>query len=199
MDLVESLLRAALGLGLEAKEIGIAQMALRAAVVYAVTLVFVRLAKKRFMGHATAFDVILGIMLGSMVSRAIAGTAPFMPTLAASATLLAVHWLFSAGAVRSHHLGQVIKGSSDILVKDGQIDAEALRAAHMSERDLWEELRSKSISDLKEVAEARLERSGSLSVIKAKSEPKIIEIAVADGVQRTASAANPCRFRNGSH
>src|SRR3954467_15198928 len=49
--------------------------------------------------RATAFDVILGIMLGSMVSRAIAGTAPFLPTLAASSTLLAVHWLFSAGAV----------------------------------------------------------------------------------------------------
>jgi len=77
----------------------------------------------------------------------------------------------------------VIKGSSRVLVKDGRIDEEALRAAHMSDRDLWEELRSKSISDLNEVAEARLERSGNLSVIKAKREPKIVEIAVADGVQ----------------
>ena len=53
----------------------------------------------------------------------------------------------------------------------------------MSDRDLWEDLRSKSIADLNEVAEARLERSGSFSVIKAKSEPKVIEIAVAEGVQ----------------
>ena len=67
-------LGAALGLGLDAKELGAAHMALRAVVVYAVTLVFVRLAKKRFMGHATAFDVILGIMLGAIVSRAITGT-----------------------------------------------------------------------------------------------------------------------------
>ena len=183
MDEINQLLAWAFGTGGTSVHINVPQMALRAVVVYVATVLIVRMGKKRFMSRATAFDVILGIMLGSLVSRAIAGTAPFMPTLAASATLLAVHWLFSAGAVRSHHLGQIIKGSSDILVKDGQIDAEALRAAHMSERDLWEELRSKSISDLKEVAEARLERSGGLSVIKAKSEPKIIEIAVADGVQ----------------
>jgi uncharacterized membrane protein YcaP (DUF421 family) len=159
------------------------QMALRAIVVYCATVLIVRLGKKRFMSRATAFDVILGIMLGSMVSRAIAGTAPFLPTLAASATLLAVHWLFSAGAVRSHRLGDVIKGTSRILVKGGRVDTAALHAAHMTDRDLWEELRSKSIADLNEVAEARLERSGRLSVIKARNEPRVIEIAVVEGVQ----------------
>ena len=60
----------------------------------------------------------------------------------------------------------------------------------MSDRDLWEDLRSKSIADLNEVAEARLERSGSLSVIKAKSEPKVIEIAVAEGVRNGAGRAS---------
>ena len=58
-----------------------------------------------------------------------------------------------------------------------------MRKAHMSERDLWEDLRGKSISRLEEVAEATLERSGNLSVIKAKGEPKIVDIRVADGVQ----------------
>ena len=69
MDALSSLFREALGLGLDSKEIGLAQMAIRAAVVYVVTVAFVRLAKKRFMSRASAFDVILGIMLGSIVSR----------------------------------------------------------------------------------------------------------------------------------
>jgi uncharacterized membrane protein YcaP (DUF421 family) len=183
MDEINQLLAWAFGVGGTTAQINVPQMALRAVVVYVATVVIVRMGKKRFMSGATAFDVILGIMLGSLVSRAITGTAPFAPTLAAAATLLAVHWLFSASAVRWHAFGGAIKGSSQILIKDGQIDAEVVRAAHMSDRDLWEELRSKSISDLNEVAEARLERSGSLSVAKAKSELKIIEIAVADGVQ----------------
>ena len=38
----------------------------------------------------------------------------------------------------------------------------------MSERDLWEDLRGEGVSRLDQVAEARLERSGKLSVIKAR-------------------------------
>jgi hypothetical protein len=64
MDKIESLLQPVLGLGLDSKELNAAQMALRAAVVYAITVLIVRFGKKRFMGEATAFDVILGIMLG---------------------------------------------------------------------------------------------------------------------------------------
>jgi uncharacterized membrane protein YcaP (DUF421 family) len=58
-----------------------------------------------------------------------------------------------------------------------------MRHAHMSERDLWEDLRGEGVSRLEQVSEARLERSGKLSVIKARAEPKVVEIAVADGVQ----------------
>ena len=83
----------------------------RAVVVYVVTVLMVRLGKKRFMGQSTAFDVILGIMLGSVVSRAITGNAPFFPALSAAAVLLAMHWLFSALAFRSHLFGEAIKGS----------------------------------------------------------------------------------------
>ena len=58
-----------------------------------------------------------------------------------------------------------------------------MRQTHMTEHDLWEDLRGKSVSDLKQVREAHLERSGQLSVIKAKSEPKVVEVKVAEGVQ----------------
>ena len=43
------------------------------------------------MGEATAFDMMLGIMLGSIVSRAITSNAPLVPGLAATATLIALH------------------------------------------------------------------------------------------------------------
>src|SRR5215207_9867170 len=84
MDEIGELLRAGLGIGLDSHDINVAQMALRAVIVYVVTVIIVRLGKKRFMGQGTAFDVILGIMLGSIVSRAITGNAPFFPALAAA-------------------------------------------------------------------------------------------------------------------
>src|SRR5918911_3441913 len=183
MDEAASLIAAALGLGQEAKEMTVGQMALRAAVVYVVTVAVVRLAKKRFMGRATAFDVILGIMLGSIVSRAVTGNAPFFPALAASAVLVAMHWLFSSIALRWHGFGVAVKGRPLVLVRDGRIEQDAMRGAHMTEHDLWEDLRGKSISRLEEVSEARLERNGRLSVIKAQQEAKVVEIAVGEGVQ----------------
>jgi len=172
-----------LGLPLESHELGILQMSLRAVVVYIGTVLIVRLGKKRFMGRATAFDVILGIMLGSIVSRAVTGNAPLLPALAASAVLIAIHWFFSAIAVHWHAFGRTIKGGSTVVIRDGSVDEHVLRKAHMTEHDLWEDLRTKGISELRQVAEARLERSGQLSVIRAKQDPKIVDVRIADGVQ----------------
>jgi uncharacterized membrane protein YcaP (DUF421 family) len=180
---VEEIVRVALGLGLESRDINVLQMGLRAAIVYVVTVLMVRLAKKRFMGRATAFDVILGIMVGSIVSRAVTGNAPFLPALAATAVLLAMHWLFSGLALRWHGFGLMVKGRSSVLVHKGEVDTDALRTAHMTEHDLWEDLRGRGISRLEQVEEARLERSGNLSVIEAHAEPKVVDVTVQDGVQ----------------
>ena len=53
----------------------------------------------------------------------------------------------------------------------------------MTEHDLWEDLRGKSISKLEQVAEGRLERNGQLSIIKAQQAPRVVEVKVAEGVQ----------------
>lgn len=189
MEEIANVARWLLGEGLESKQIGTMQMVFRAVVVYVVTLAVVRLGKKRFMGRTTAFDVILGIILGSTVSRVLTGNTPLLPGLSAAAALVAVHWLFSAIAMRSHGFGWLVKGEAEVLIRDGKVDGDALRIAHMSERDLAADLRSKGISDPKEVAEGRLERSGSLSVIKAKpdgtgKEPRVVYLDVREGVQR---------------
>lgn len=183
MTEVENWLGLLLGVGLESKELSVWQMGLRAIVVYVVTVIMVRLGKKRFLGRATAFDVILGIMLGSIVSRAVTGNAPMLPALVASAVLVLMHFVFSGMALRWHGFGSLIKGNPRLIVRDGAIDERNLRKAHMTEHDLHEDLRSKSVARLDQVAEAHLERSGQMSVIKAESEPKVIEVTAADGVQ----------------
>ncbi len=183
MDDLWGMLRPALGLGLDSKELGTAQMALRAGVVYAAMVVAVRLGKKRFMGQATAFDVILGIMLGSLASRAITGNAPLGPTLAAAGALLAMHWAFSALALRWHRFGVAIKGRPVVLVREGRADERAMRAAHLTEHDLHEDLRRRGVGRVEQVAEARLERNGDISVIQAEKPPRVVEVRVADGVQ----------------
>jgi uncharacterized membrane protein YcaP (DUF421 family) len=162
MDLLES----ALGLGRESQELGAPEMALRAVVVYVATVAIVRLGKKRFMGRATAFDVILGIMLGSIVSRAVTGNAPLGPALAAAAALMAMHWMFSGLALHWQGFGVLVKGRPRMIVKDGRRIDQELRAAHMTEHDLMEDLRSAGVDRVEDVREARLERKGAVSVLQ---------------------------------
>jgi uncharacterized membrane protein YcaP (DUF421 family) len=142
----------------------------------------VRFDERGFMGEATAFDVILGIMLGSIVSRAMTGNAPLVPALAATATLIALHSVLIAVACRWHGFGEMIKGRPRVIVRGGHKDEAAMRIAHLTDRDLEEDLRRHGMTSLEGIAEARLERNGGISMIKSKREPKVITVAVADGV-----------------
>jgi uncharacterized membrane protein YcaP (DUF421 family) len=183
MDGLTATIGTALGVGSEAMDIGMAQMALRAVVTYAITLAIVRLGKKRLMGSNTAFDVIVGIILGSTVSRGLTGNAPLASTLAAAAAIVAMHWLVSWLALHSKWFSSVAKGEPRTLVRGGAADGEALRKVHMTPGDLDEELRTHGLEDASDVAEARIERSGRVSVIQASRGPRILEVEVAAGVQ----------------
>jgi uncharacterized membrane protein YcaP (DUF421 family) len=57
------------------------QVSLRALIMFIAALIIVRLGSKRFLARKTAFDFILAFMLGSMLSRAINGSAELLPTL----------------------------------------------------------------------------------------------------------------------
>ena len=171
-------------LGLNAEDLAAWQMALRAGLVYVAALAMVRLGEKRFLGKNTAFDVILAIVLGSVVSRAITGSTDFFPTLGAGVVLVAMHWLFAFVAFRFSRFGTVIKGSPRTLVLDGRLQWDQMRKSHITEDDLMMALRSQGNVDSPEgVKSARLERSGDLSVIKRDRPPRVIEVRVEAGVQ----------------
>jgi uncharacterized membrane protein YcaP (DUF421 family) len=167
MTALSDLATAVLGLSAErANELNIWQVAARAIVIYFVLIAYVRLGKKRFLGEATAFDAILVIMIGSLASRGISGNAPFQHALVSVLVLIAMHWVLSYFAAGSPTISALTKGHDTVLVRDGRVDRHALQAAHMSDDDLDEDLRQKGVSGPDEVKEARLERSGIVSVIK---------------------------------
>jgi uncharacterized membrane protein YcaP (DUF421 family) len=167
------------GAGQDAPSLG--QVAARAALVYLAALLMVRWGEKRFMGKSTAFDVILGVILGSVVSRAINGSSEIVPTLGAGAVLVALHWAFASLAFRSDRFGTLVKGRTRVLVRDGQIDWDQMRRSNMSRDDLLGALRGEGVRDPEKVAEARLERSGEVSVVKAQSAPRLLEARLERG------------------
>lgn len=171
-------------LGLGADHLTLAQILMRTLIVYLTALGIVRLGEKRFFGKSTAFDLVLSIILGSVISRAINGSAPFFPTLAASLALVGIHWLLAALAFHSDRFGDFVKGHARVLIQDGELQWDAMRDSHLSEQDLRSALRVQSqIEDLSHVQVARLERSGDISFIRAEREPRVIACPVEEDVK----------------
>lgn len=176
--------RTALGLGLDAADVGLLQMALRTVLVYGVTLAVVRLGAKRFLSRATAFDAVVAIMVGSIMSRAVNGSAPLGPTLLSGAALLGMHWLLASLAFHSDRFGVLAKGEPRLLIEDGEVDDEAVRAGNITRRDLEEAIRLQAgLRDHSRVDRAYLERSGKISVLPRSTSPQVVSVSVAEGVQ----------------
>lgn len=184
MDNVWDGLRWALGIGVAPESFNTLQVTLRAVVIYLGGLVILRVGENRFLGKFTAFDIILGFILGGILSRAINGSGPLAPTLAATVLLVGLHFLLAKTAFHSHRFGEAVKGKPELLVRDGEILWDGMRRKSLSQLDLEEALRLHAhLADCDEVKEARFERNGDISVVKKKGEPKVVEVSVRDGVQ----------------
>jgi uncharacterized membrane protein YcaP (DUF421 family) len=142
------------------------QVAARAAVVYVAGVLIVRYGKSRMISRATPLDVILGFILGSLLSRGITGHASISNTVVASAALVATHYLFTALGCRSRTFEGLIKGHTAVLVNSGRMNEENMRRSHVSNEDLWEAMRLSGVTQLEDIAEAHKERNGEISIIK---------------------------------
>ena len=178
-------IRDALALGEEPKSFSTLEMSLRAILIYLGGWAILRAGGNRFLGRETAFDIVLGFVLGSMLSRAINGSAPLFVTLAASALLVLLHQVLAWLTYRSHGFGLLLKGRAETLIRDGEVLEPSLRKHQISQGDLEEALRLNGrVADPGQVQEARFERNGDISVLEKKEkEPKVIEVQVREGVQ----------------
>jgi uncharacterized membrane protein YcaP (DUF421 family) len=155
-----------LGLSLQPHELHYSHPVWRTVIVFLFGVVIVRVSNRRLLGRNAGFDVLLGVLLGSVLSRAINGTAPFAPTLLASALLIALHHLLAAASTRWHGLSRLLKGAPHTLIRDGRVQQGALARCDLSTEDLEEELRQHGHTpDPRDIAEARLERTGVIRVV----------------------------------
>jgi len=156
----------------------------RSLIMYLMGLIIVRAGKSRLLARATALDVILAFLLGSLISRGITGSASLSGTTVAVATLVALHWVLTALAARYHWVGNLVKGHARVLVSNGHIDWHNMRRSHLSEHDLREEMRiNANIDDFAEIQAAFKERSGEVSIVKKNKAAQVVETRVEDGVQ----------------
>jgi uncharacterized membrane protein YcaP (DUF421 family) len=142
------------------------QMSVRALLVFLFGLVLIRLFGRRAFGKQTALDIVLAIVVGSNLSRALTANAPFFPTLAATAAIVLLFWLLSSLSARWQSFSRLVKGNPIWLIRDGRPDKKKMRRAAVSEGDIDEAARQSGLAGIRGVDEAVLERSGKISTIE---------------------------------
>ena len=155
------------GFSAEPRDLTFLQVSLRGIVVFVATLMMVRLGHKRSLAQRTPFDAVLLVILASVLSRAINGSAAFFASIGGGVVLVLLHRLFAHLAYFWHGFGILVKGKPDVIVRDGQCDFRMMRRNHVSIHDLEEDMLLEAhTDDLSQIRLARVERSGEISFIK---------------------------------
>lgn len=145
------------------------QMSIRAAIIFVYAILLYRLAPRRSFSNLSAQDIVLTVILGSSLSRALTGNAPLIPTLVATGLVVALYAGVTAIAPHSQIVSRLVKGRPITLVREGKVDWPAFRSAQFGENDITELMRLNGLRELSEVEEAHLERNGQVSVISKNS------------------------------
>jgi uncharacterized membrane protein YcaP (DUF421 family) len=138
----------------------------RAVLVFAYGLALVRIAGRRVFGKWSALDIVVSIIIGSNLSRALTGSADLVGTLLATTLLMILHWVLARVAARSARLSRLIEGGAVQIARNGQLQATALQRQAVSEADLNEALRQSGLEDPSSARQIILEPSGKINVLK---------------------------------
>jgi uncharacterized membrane protein YcaP (DUF421 family) len=142
------------------------ELVVRAAAVYVVLLVLIRLSGKRTVGQFTPFDLLVMVLLSEGVSNAmLAGDESLLGGFIIASTLLGLNAIFSRVAARSKRARWLTEGDPVVVGRDGQIFKDRLVKEHVSEDDLMQALRE-SDCELQDMRLAFLEADGKFSILK---------------------------------
>jgi uncharacterized membrane protein YcaP (DUF421 family) len=141
------------------------QLCTRAVILLLFGVACVRIAGRRTFAQASPLDIIVALIVGSNLSRAMTGKAPFWPALAATLTLVVLHRFLAMASLRWSPLARWMRSDPVVLVRDGVEDPAAMGRHGISRSDLLEGLRMEQAEQVADVRLATLEGGGKISVI----------------------------------
>jgi len=163
MDIINTLIGAG-------NELNSLQMGMRSIIIFLIALLMLRIAGIRTFGKKTAFDNVIIIILGSVLSRAITGASPFIPTIFAGLVMVIIHRVLAVMAYKSEKIGNLIKGKKVILFSGGSQEEQNMRITQISHNDIMEEVRIQTNrEDLEGIQKIFIERTGQVSIIRGKA------------------------------
>ena len=144
---------------------------LRAAVIYLLVMLLVRLSGKRAVGQFTPFDLVLLILLGNAVQNGLNGGDNSLAGAGILAVcLIALNYGVAFVAARNPRARAVIEGEPVVLARDGKVFRHVLRRELVSNADFLEDMRETGCSEIERIRVATLETNGRISIVLADDE-----------------------------
>lgn len=153
--------------------LNVLQMSCRGIVVFLLALVMIRISGRRSFGLRTPLDNIISILLGAVLSRAVVGVSPFVPTVVTCLIVVAFHrflgWVISS----SPRFGRLIEGDKILLYQKGKFLEDNMKRVQIHQEDVMQGIRRQVITEnLDEIDHVYIERNGEISAIKKESNRK---------------------------
>jgi uncharacterized membrane protein YcaP (DUF421 family) len=138
---------------------------LRPIIVYLVLIFFLRLFGKRELAQLNPFDLVVLLSLSNTVQNAIIGDDNSVSGgILGAFALLAINWILMKLLFRAPKINQAIEGTQTVLIRDGQIDEEALKKETLTHEELLSVLNKNGFNNPMDVEECVLEPNGTFFV-----------------------------------
>jgi uncharacterized membrane protein YcaP (DUF421 family) len=146
-------------------------VALKAALLFTVAVVGLRLGERRTIAQLSAFDFAVAVAIGSIIGRgATASDTSFVTSAVALVTFLVAHRVISV--LRRHSRAvRLIDHRPRVLVAGGQLRRGELVRAGLTAADVYALLRERGVADLGEVGYLIYEPRGTVTLVGGGSEP----------------------------
>lgn len=149
------------------KDLTILQMSLRAIVIFMVCLFLIRISGRRSFGIRTPMDNIIAILLGALLSRAIAGASDFLPVVISALAIVLVHRFCGWLTVHNQVAAKIFEGERILLYEKGHFIKKNMEKALVCTEDIMQGVRKSALTeDLHLIDQVFMERTGEISATK---------------------------------
>lgn len=145
--------------------IGVPELILRAALVYAFIFLLLRIIGRKHVGELAPFDLVVLLILSDSVQNSlIANETSVTAGLVSAASLFGVNQIIGYISNGSKRAERILEGKPRILVRNGVVRKDVLAREQISLSELVEALRREGCSSLTKVRYAILENDGHISI-----------------------------------
>jgi len=145
----------------------IAELVIRASMMYLGLFALLRLILKREAGAVSITDILVIVLLSEAAQNALtAGYTSITEGFILVTTIIIWNYILNWIGYHVPHFERLIFPKPLSLVEDGQINWENMRRELLTERELMAQLRQQGVDNLDEVQSVHMEGDGQISVIK---------------------------------